>query len=202
MKTSQLVVISALTAQASAASNLHHLLGAHKLAFYDGLKAQKAAQARELVDCSGEGTTWGPDIAPPPDGCDTGGAPDDNGLDEGTGVACTAPPCPGGDLGDVGFVTVSGTDDRSGGTFAPGENIYGPFEAGFSATQDNILATLGCTSGFGYVDGGIDTNLAERIVAHDCSVVLPRVEGDEYVSLLDECGGHTEEYVHHRTTKK
>ena len=78
------------------------------------------------------------------------------------------------------------------------QDIYGPFEAGFSATQDNILATLGCTSGFGYVDGGVDTKLAEAIVAHDCSVTLPRTDsGGSYISLLDQCGGHTQEYHFH-----
>lgn len=44
--------------------------------------------------------------------------------------------------------------------------------------------------------GGIDTYTAEQMVAHQCSVTLPRVENDGangYISLLDECGGHTNE---------
>ena len=59
------------------------------------------------------------------------------------------------------------------------------------------MAGLGCTSGKGYVDGGVDTKLAEEIVAHDCSVTLPRTVSGEYISLLDQCGGHTKEYHFH-----
>jgi hypothetical protein len=101
-------------------------------------------------------------------------------------------------LGDVGLTTVSGTGgDDNPKSFAVGENIYGPFEAGFASSQDNILASLGCSTGKGYVDGGIDTLTAESVVAKDCDVVMPRWDGDDYVSLLDECGGHTNDYHFH-----
>ncbi len=45
--------------------------------------------------------------------------------------------------------------------------------------------------------GGIDTNMAEQMVAAQCSVTLPRIDGADYISLLDECGGHTNEYHFH-----
>ena len=49
--------------------------------------------------------------------------------------------------------------------------------------------------------GGIDTYTAEQMVAHQCSVTLPRIEGDAYISLIDECGGHTNEYHFHERLK-
>lgn len=70
-------------------------------------------------------------------------------------------------------------------------------EAGFSSQQDSQLAGLGCNPpSAGYVDGGIDTQTAEAVIAQSCSVVLPRIENGEYKSLLDECGGHTNEVTH------
>jgi len=67
-----------------------------------------------------------------------GGAPA-----EGTSSTCDSPPCPAALLGDVGFVVVTGTDERTGKSFSAGENIYGPFEAGFGAQQANILEVSG-----------------------------------------------------------
>ena len=49
----------------------------------------------------------------------------------------------------------------------------------------------------GHVDGGIDTKTAEQVVAKGCSITLPRIENGNYISLLDECGGHTNEYHFH-----
>lgn len=49
----------------------------------------------------------------------------------------------------------------------------------------------------GYVGGGIDTFTAEQMIAAACSVDLPRIEDDVYVSVLDECGGHTNDYHFH-----
>ena len=90
--------------------------------------------------------------------------------------ACTTPPCAASALGDVGLTTVAGTDTRTGLTLAAGENLYGPFEAGFSSAQDSILGDLGCNPGsLGHVVGGIDTYTAEQMVAFQCSVTLPRV---------------------------
>jgi len=68
---------------------------------------------------------------------------------------------------------------------------------GSTSQQDGILSLLGCSTGSGYAPGGIDTLSAESMVAADCAVVLPRYEGEDYISLLDECGGHTPEYHFH-----
>jgi hypothetical protein len=121
-----------------------------------------------------------------------------------TKSACTKLPCQASLLGDVALTTVGSVDGTknamTGVAFAAGENIYGPFEAGFSAQQENILKGLGCTDSnvaSAYIDGGIDTSTAESIVAAACGVTLPRTEGGEYISLIDECGGHTKEYHFH-----
>merc|ERR550537_1103836 len=78
-------------------------------------------------------------------------------------------PWPASMLGNVGYTTLPGTTVFRGESKAlpVGEDIYGPFEAGFGAQQEGILAGLGCASGRGYVDGGIDTETAESIVAYD-----------------------------------
>ena len=111
---------------------------------------------------------------------------------------CANPPCAAPLLGDVGLTSVGGVDLRTGNTFLANENIYGPFENGFGSAQDNILAGLGCSPGsLGHVIGGIDTRTAEQMVAQQCSITLPRIEGNSYISLLDECGGHTNEYHFH-----
>lgn len=104
-------------------------------------------------------------------------------------------------LGNVGYTTVSGV--QKSGAFGAnqvipaGSNIYGPLEAGFSSMQDGILAGLGCTTGKGYVDGGIDTYIAEKVVGADCGVELPRWDGDVYTGLVGSCGGHTPTYHFH-----
>lgn len=36
-----------------------------------------------------------------------------------------------------------------------------------------------------------------QMVAYGCNITLPRWDGDTYLSLLDECGGHTMEYHFH-----
>mmetsp|Transcript_44489 Transcript_44489/g.100534 ORF Transcript_44489/g.100534 Transcript_44489/m.100534 type:complete len:387 (-) Transcript_44489:105-1265(-) len=128
------------------------------------------------------------------------GGPGATATGESTGqtYTCSAPPCAASLLGKVGLTTATGTDSRSGITFAVDEDIYGPFEAGFSSQQDGILEGLGCNPGsLGHVAGGIDTYTAEQMVAQQCSITLPRVENNQYVSLLDECGGHTRDYHFH-----
>ena len=76
-----------------------------------------------------------------------------------------------------------------------GENIYGPFEAGFSSAQDSILSGLGCATGKGYLDGGIDTGTSASIVARDCIGET----GSLTSGLVDSCGGHTQEYHFHQS---
>ena len=104
-------------------------------------------------------------------------------------------------LGDVASTTVQGTIGTT--TLNINENVYGPFEAGFSIdVQGNILRSItgnGCATN---IEGGIDTHTAEQILAFDCNVSLPRfdVEGNRY-SLLDACGGHTQEYHFHERLK-
>jgi len=113
----------------------------------------------------------------------------------------TAGPAAASVLGDVATTTVSGTDTRTSKTLPVGENIYGPFEAGFSTQQNGILQGLGCNPGSnGHIAAGYDTKTAEGMVAHQCGVTLPRIENtgaDGYISLLDECGGHTNDYHFH-----
>ena len=107
---------------------------------------------------------------------------------------CATFPCAAPLLGQIGTTSVGGTVPRTGRTFLAGEDIYGPFENGFGSRQDNILSTLGCSpASLGHVQGGIDTRTAEQMIAHACGVTLPRIQGNQYISLLDECGGHTRE---------
>jgi hypothetical protein len=105
-------------------------------------------------------------------------------------------------LGTVGFTTVDGQVTigvASPSSLPAGEDIYGPFEAGFSSMQNFILEGLGCSDGeLGHVAGGIDTATAEKMVATQCGIILPRTDANGLrVSLLDECGGHTREYHFH-----
>lgn len=126
---------------------------------------------------------------PPGDGDDAGVSLDTCAFD--------ATPCSAELLGDVGATTVSG-DDPASGTLSAGENIYGPFEAGFSSDQQDILLQLGCTSDnveTAYVAGGIDTATAAHMINYGCALDMPYTDSQGvYRDLLDECGGHTTEY--------
>ena len=84
-------------------------------------------------------------------------------------------------------------------TLYAGENVYGPFEAGFGTQQyDVIIEKFGCpTPEKCYTDGGWDTRIAEKSCAHACGVEIPRVEDDTYYRFLDTCGGHTNAYHFH-----
>ena len=98
----------------------------------------------------------------PGGGMPGGGMPGGGG---GGGSTCITRPCAAPTLGTIGYTTASGRDERTGNTFQAGEDIYGPFEAGFSSRQDGILAGLGCNPGsLGHVAGGIDTWTAEQMV--------------------------------------
>lgn len=105
-------------------------------------------------------------------------------------------------LGRVGTTTASGliTHTQNPYTLAAGQSIFGPFEAGFSSAQDFILESLGCSDGsLGHVPGGIDTHMAEQMVATQCGITLPRYNANGIrISLLDECGGHTRYHFHER----
>lgn len=119
-----------------------------------------------------------------------------------TATKITTTPATAALLGDVATTTVQGSctscQMATNGLFPIGENIYGPYEAGFAAQQDFILEGLGCSPGsLGRLAGGIDTKTAEAMVAYQCNITLPRYDDGSYVSLLDECGGHTKEYHFH-----
>jgi len=111
-------------------------------------------------------------------------------------------------LGTMATTLVTGTapaDQRvcqSGGcpdgVFPVGTAIVSPFEAGFGARQDGILEGLGCTNpADGYLDGGLDVGLADRILEHSCGVTMGRQSDGSWLSVLDSCGGHTREYHFH-----
>ena len=112
---------------------------------------------------------------------------------------CSSPPCAAALLGDVGCTTVSGTETltheriNAGGTIASNAHIFGPFEAGFTSKQDSIISNWGCsTPSAAYdSDGGKDIVIAEKFVAHACSITLPRTVGSEYIGIVGPCGGHT-----------
>ena len=96
--------------------------------------------------------------------------------------------------GDVGCTTrASGAlsyaheiSETAGSTIASNAHIYGPFEAGFSAQQDNIISNWGCSPASLAYDtaGGLDLGTATAKVASACGVALPRISGGEYVLSL------------------
>ena len=104
-------------------------------------------------------------------------------------------------LGTIGHTSLPVLPHKAWMSTAPGdagEDIFGLFENGFGAAQNNILAALGCANpADGHVGAGFDTVFAESMIARQCGIELPRFDGDEYVSLLDLCGGHTNEYHFH-----
>ena len=133
------------------------------------LKARTLLQASQALlltapaawgqDCSGHGVTWGPGIGPPPAGCGSGGtgpSPPPGGGGGGSATcqnpSCSSPPCAAPLLGDVGCTSVAGAETyahellSAGDTISSGAHIYGPFEAGFTSQQDNIIRTWGCST--------------------------------------------------------
>lgn len=63
-------------------------------------------------------------------------------------------------------------------------NVFGPMEAGFS----NVQPGMSCLGTYALV-GGVDTHLAETIMAHVCAPTV--------ISVLDYCGGHAIPYHYH-----
>ncbi|CAJ1351337.1 unnamed protein product, partial [Effrenium voratum] len=87
-------------------------------------------QAVKAQDCSGQGTTWGVGIAPPPEGCGPG-----SGDGSCNNPSCSSPPCAAPLLGDVGCSTVAGVEDSfnhqevmKGDSIPTAAHIFGPFE--------------------------------------------------------------------------
>ena len=93
-------------------------------------------------------------------------------------------------LGNVGCVDAAalarrplsdnGTDVENG---QDAYNVYGPMEAGFTSSVPG-MSCLGSNT----ISGGIDTQVAELMVAHLC---------DGTVQVLDYCGGHAIPYHYH-----
>ncbi|CAL1136219.1 unnamed protein product [Cladocopium goreaui] len=163
-------------------------------------------------DCSGHGVTWGPGIGPPPAGCGGGGtggtgpSPPSGGTAGCTNPSCSSPPCAAPLLGDVGCTSVAGMETYNhemlsiGDTISSGAHIFGPFEAGFTSQQDNIISTWGCSTPSVVYDteGGTDIGIAEKRVAHLCNIEFPRIVGNTYYGVVGPCGGHTNDYHFHR----
>lgn len=63
-------------------------------------------------------------------------------------------------------------------------NIYGPMEAGFTSATPQMSCL-----GNNVVPSGLDTNLAEHVVAYFC--------GSAEIQVLDGCGGHAVPYHYH-----
>ena len=69
-----------------------------------------------------------------------------------TNPSCSSPPCAAPLLGDVGCTSVAGMETYNhemlsiGDTISSGAHIFGPFEAGFTSQQDNIISTWGCST--------------------------------------------------------
>eukprot|EP00943_MAST-04B_sp_MAST-4B-sp1_P008435 g8435.t1 len=112
-------------------------------------------------------------------------------------------------LGDVALTVVSGFATQQNGADVGtkgnvrnvGENIFGPFEAGFGTAQDDVIRDqLGCTKSatLCYSEGGTDVTIAEKICAYNCNISLPRLENGKYYGFLDNCGGHTKDYHYHK----
>ena len=113
-------------------------------------------------------------------------------------------------VGDVALTTVTGTPTQQNGQSTNpatpgtlkniGEDIFGPFEAGFGTQQDTVITNqMGCsTTTHCYSEGGADVTLAQAMCAHNCGVTLPRTENNIYYGFLDSCGGHTQAYHFHK----
>ena len=109
--------------------------------------------------------------------------------------------------GDVALTTVTGTTTQGNGaaigtcvtdqshkcSYLVDENVYGPFEGGFTSRQDpGIKTNLGCSdTSKCYSEGGMDVATAEAVCAHECNIKLPRDEGGMHYAFLNSCGGHT-----------
>ena len=146
--------------------------------------------SQALCSCDTFGKTWGNGIGPPPTGCSgpdcaqgnptQAGAGQTDGGSGGDSKTITETPAAAALLGDVALTTVKGScatcQWAANGIFPIGENIYGPYEAGFGTQQNGILAGLGCggnpAGSLGHLPGGIDTKTAEAMLAHQCSIQL------------------------------
>ena len=80
--------------------------------------------------------------------------------------------------GNIGCIHTVNTI-QYGGQSTTLKNIYGPLEAGFTTQQMSQL--FGCSSATFDIVGGVDTQLAEKIVRDQCG---------QDINLLEPCGYH------------
>ncbi|GMI18780.1 hypothetical protein TrLO_g13316 [Triparma laevis f. longispina] len=169
---------------------------------------------RMLQDCSGQSTTWGPGIGPPPDGCG-GSGPSDGGSRGGGGtsgqVTSTACAVTSGTCATDGGSSAPGNNDvlcieqtiptvtgstasdiptlgRAAMTISGGVNIYSAFEAGFN---DCAIDGMPCACNEESCDAGLDVGACEAHLHHSCT---------SHVSVgmfMDTCGGHADPYHIH-----
>ncbi|KAL1511059.1 hypothetical protein AB1Y20_005883 [Prymnesium parvum] len=110
-------------------------------------------------------------------------------------------------FGNVAKTTVAASTAQTGSgsgwsntalSLPVGTSIYGPFEAGFSSTQDSVIREqFGCsTPSSCYSAGGWDTRLAQGACAGQCGITLPRWSSGRLYSFADTCGGHTNYHFH------
>ena len=144
----------------------------------------------------GGGPPPAPSPAPPPPG---GESPTPSAPTPSSGGESGSGPSAASLLGGIGSTTAAGTqNDGTSLTLSAGKDVYGPFEAGFTSMQDNILSALGCSpASLGYLDAGLDTALSEAIVSKACGISLPSGSGASYKGIVGSCGGHTNQYHFH-----
>jgi hypothetical protein len=147
---------------------------------------------------------WPPPVCPPyPPGRNVCPSPpptcsEEGGLVPEAGGGGEAPPAVGSGQGAPPTTTTSTTLPRAAplrgqiGTVdkpiaSDRTQIYGPFEAGFTAAQTQQF--FGCNPGVA-IKGGIDTLTAEQMVQYQCN--LPST-----TTVLDACGGHAIPYHYH-----
>ena len=102
--------------------------------------------------------------------------------------------------GNVGCMDMNTLAKRPTAENTAAYNVYGPMEAGFSSNNPPMMSCLGSNS----VDGGIDTHIAELMVANFCGKNAKTMSTASFrswasqVGGLDECGGHASYHYHER----
>ena len=100
-----------------------------------------------------------------------------------------------GNVGCIDMDTLKKRPTAFGGQEAT--NVYGPMEAGFTKDQPSSMACLGSN----IVEGGIDTLVAELMVAKFCAKQPTDADFRTWASKvggLDNCGGHAKPYHYHQ----
>lgn len=101
--------------------------------------------------------------------------------------------------GNIGCMDMNVLAKRPKAGSQDADNVYGPMEAGFSANQPPMMSCLGSHS----VSAGVDTHVAELMVAYWCGTDPTSMTASAFrswasqVGGLDECGGHAMPYHYH-----